>query len=59
MALIAYFLREKHNALKMLEGRVVSLETRAAVNDEGNKNRDAKMELMDKKLDRVLEKLGA
>lgn len=59
LGVVFYFLREKHIAHNVLEVRVQVLERRADVQDEANKNRDNKIETMDKKLDRLLEKLGA
>lgn len=59
LGVVFYFLREKHISHNQLELRVQGLERRADVQDEANKNRDNKIETMDKKLDRLLEKLGA
>jgi hypothetical protein len=66
VTILGYFLKDKHGELKgvradhdKLGQRVAQLELTQAVQGESNKGRDNRMESIEKKLDRLLEKLQA
>lgn len=57
--ILTYMLREKNDKLKELDERVDALRVWQAQQSEKNENNDKRFDAMDKKLDRILEKLGA
>lgn len=59
VAILAYMLREKNEQLRNHDKRIAALETAGAVQLEVNKHNDEKLDAIDKKMDRILQKLDA
>ncbi len=59
VGILGYILREKNAKIMELEEKQGKHEIRIAVMEEANRGRDDRLERVELKLDRILEKLGA